>query len=184
MNLGNAFRASLMPFWTEWVVLLFISGLLLSQLTEPQDRHGLGLVKVVIIAVCWLAVLVHLIALAFDNDTWPVLMHIRNQLGGFSFLCCCIQVYRNGFMKWTCTEKNCFHQILDFLSFHYLFGPWAIIISSLIVDTMKFFVILMLFEGGFSMLVISMNQPYNVQNGISQSEEKEAAIIRTSHGII
>ena len=81
-----------MPFWTEWVVLMWISGLLLSQLTEPQDRHGLGLIKVVIIIVCWLAVLVHLIAMAFDKEDWPVCMYIRNQLGGFSFLCCCIQV--------------------------------------------------------------------------------------------
>ena len=58
-----------------------------------------------------------------------------------SFLCSCIQ-------------------ILDFLSFHYLFGPWAIIISSLLVDTGKFLAVLMLFEVGFSMLVLSMNQPY------------------------
>ena len=73
-------------------------------------------------------------------------------------------------------------QVLDFLSFHYLFGPWAIIISSLIVDTMKFFVILMLFEGGFSMLVISMNQPYSVAVGLSNNADKEEAAIKLSHG--
>ena len=77
---------------------------------------------------------------------------------------------------------KCDSQVLDFLSFHYLFGPWAIIISSLIVDTMKFFVILMLFEGGFSMLVISMNQPYSVAVGLSNNADKEEAAIKLSHG--
>ena len=87
-----SFRASLFPYWTEWVFLTWISGLLLNQLTEPQDRHGLGIVKVVIIFLCWLGVIVHLIAFAFDIVHWPLLMYIRNQFGGFSFLLCCIQV--------------------------------------------------------------------------------------------
>ena len=68
-------------------------------------------------------------------------MYIRNQLIGLSFLCSCIQ-------------------ILDFLSFHHLFGPWAIIISSLVVDTLKFLVVLMIFEVGFTMMFLTMNQPY------------------------
>ena len=91
-NYFLSFRASLFPYWTEWVFLTWISGLLLNQLTEPQDRHGLGIVKVVIIFLCWLGVIVHLIAFAFDIVHWPLLMYIRNQFGGFSFLLCCIQV--------------------------------------------------------------------------------------------
>ena len=70
------------------------------------------------------------------------------------------------------------------MTFHYLFGPWAIIISSLVVDTMKFFVILMLFESGFCMLVIAMNQPYSVHVGLSGDAEKEQAFIQSSHGML
>ena len=38
--------------------------------------------------------------------------------------------------------------ILDFLSFHHLFGPWAIIIGELIIDVGKFVVVLCLFIAG------------------------------------
>ena len=88
-----------------------------------------------------ITIIVHLITFAFDVSYWPLLMYIRNQLIGLSFLCSCIQ-------------------ILDFLSFHHLFGPWAIIISSLVVDTLKFLVVLMIFEVGFTMMFLTMNQPY------------------------
>jgi len=61
---------------------------------------------------------------------------------------------------------------LDFLSFHHLFGPWAIIISSLIIDTGKFLTVLMLFEVGFSMLIIAMNQAYYAQAQLSEDINK------------
>ena len=51
-------------------------------------------------------------------------------------------------------------QILDFLKFHHMFGPWAIIISSLLVDLGKFMTVLFLFLIGFSMLVTAMNTPF------------------------
>ena len=73
---------------------------------------------------------------------------------------------------------------MDFLSFHHLFGPWAIIITSLIVDTLKFLVILLLFEGGFSMLVIAMNQPYYVNIDLSNEPEKEERMLNIAHGNI
>ena len=33
-------------------------------------------------------------------------------------------------------------QILDFLAFHHLFGPWAIIIGELLMDVGKFVVVI------------------------------------------
>ena len=51
-------------------------------------------------------------------------------------------------------------QILDFLKFHHMFGPWAIIISSLLVDLGKFMTVLCLFLIGFSMLITAMNTPF------------------------
>lgn len=70
---------------------------------------------------------------------------------------------------------------MDFLSFHHLFGPWAIIISSLMIDLGKFLTILMLFEFGFSMLVMAMNQPYTAPTEMSQSVENTVELLK-SHG--
>jgi hypothetical protein len=146
-------RTSLFPFWNEWVLVIWLSGLLLGELTSPGDRTGLGAIKIVIIVLNLIAFGIHISALFMDDAYWPVLIYIRNIFGGFSFLCCCIQ-------------------ILDFLSFHHLFGPWAIIISSLIIDTGKFLTVLMLFEVGFSMLIIAMNQAYYAKAQLSEDANR------------
>lgn len=134
-------RESIFPHWNEWIICIWISGLLLGELTSPGDRTGLGSIKIVIIFLNVIAIGIHCAAMFTNSEYWPVLIYVRNLFCGLSFLCCCVQ-------------------ILDFLSFHYLFGPWAIIISSLIIDTGKFLTVLMLFEFGFTMLVLAMNQAY------------------------
>lgn len=50
-------------------------------------------------------------------------------------------------------------QLLDFLSFHHLFGPWAVIIGKLMVDLGRFLVILLIFVFGFSMYVAAIYNP-------------------------
>lgn len=127
MPIFPIYRESLFPHWNEWVVFIWLSGLLLSQLTSPQDLSGLGMIKYVIILLNIIAVGIHGAAFFVDREHWPLLIYIRNQFSGLSLLCCCVQ-------------------ILDFLSFHYLFGPWAIIISSLMIDLGKFLTILVLFQ--------------------------------------
>ena len=57
------------------------------------------------------------------------------------------------------------------MRFHHLFGPWAIIITSLIADTLKFMVILLLFEVGFTMLVMAVNQPYKPSMELTNDDE-------------
>ena len=109
------------------------------------------------------AVFVQLVTLALDFGSWPVAIYIRNQFIGMSFLCCCIQ-------------------ILDFLSFHHLFGPWAIIIINLLVDTGKFIAVLFLFELGFSMLVLSMNQPFYAKNALTGDPKQLQKIIENKNG--
>ena len=56
----------------------------------------------------------------------------------------------------------CWIQILDFLAFHPLFGPWAIIIGECLLDVGKFVVVLALFVFGYAMLGSSMNQPFGL----------------------
>ena len=71
------------------------------------------------------------------------MMYVRNQFMGITLLFCWIQ-------------------ILDFLAFHPLFGPWAIIIGECLLDVGKFVVVLSLFVFGYAMLGASMNQPFGL----------------------
>lgn len=76
-----------------------------------------------------------------DKSNWGTLMYLRNQMFAISFLLACVQ-------------------ILDFLSFHHLFGPWAIIIGDLMKDLARFLAVLGIFVFGFSMHIVALNQPF------------------------
>ena len=43
------YRESLAPYWIEWLLLIWLSGLLLGELISPQDKSGLGRIKILII---------------------------------------------------------------------------------------------------------------------------------------
>jgi len=96
------------------VLLVWLSGLLLFELTNPSDKTGLGWIKLCVLIFGVFAVGTHSFAMTgvLERKYWPTLMYVRNQLFSMSFLFACVQ-------------------ILDFLSFHHLFGPWAIIIGNL-----------------------------------------------------
>ena len=131
---------SLFPNICEWLLLAWLSGLLVAELTNPGDRSGLGWIKIIIIFMSSLGVLTHLIAFAYEGNDRFTCLFIRNQFFAFAMLLC-------------------FVQLLDFLSFHHLFGPWAIIISSLVLDLVKFLVILLAFMVGFTLHVSAIYQP-------------------------
>ena len=88
-----------------------------------------------------MAVGLHLALFLIPSDYTNIFLYVRNQFLAWSFLFSMVQ-------------------ILDFLKFHHMFGPWAIIISSLLVDLGKFMTVLFLFLIGFSMLVTAMNTPF------------------------
>ena len=41
------YRDSIVPNWIEWLLVVWLSGLLLEQLSEQQDRSGLAIIKVI-----------------------------------------------------------------------------------------------------------------------------------------
>ena len=43
------YRQTMMPYWIEWLLVVWLSGLLLEQLSEQQDRSGLAAIKVLVI---------------------------------------------------------------------------------------------------------------------------------------
>ncbi len=136
-------RESLLPYWYEWGLLVWLSGLLLFELTNPSDKSGLGSIKILVLLFGIVGVGCHVVGRAnlIRWPYWPTLMYIRNQFFALSFLLACVQ-------------------ILDFLSFHHLFGPWAIIIGDLLKDLARFLAVLAIFVFGFSMHIVALNQSF------------------------
>ena len=132
--------ATLIPHWYEWLLLAWLSGLLVSELTNPGDRGSLGWIRVIAIAISAIGILCHVIALGLDTNDRLVMIYIRNQFFALALL-------------------MSFVQLLDFLSFHYLFGPWAIIIRDLLKDLVRFLVILLIFVMGFTLHLSAIYQP-------------------------
>ena len=110
------------PHWYEIICVFWYSGQFLAELTNPGAKGGLAWVKPfnVFLGIC--AVITHIIGIFFGSYYWSLVIYIRNQFMGLTLLMCCIQ-------------------ILDFLAFHHLFGPWAIIIGELLMDVGKFLVV-------------------------------------------
>ncbi|OAF64131.1 hypothetical protein A3Q56_08140 [Intoshia linei] len=135
-----ATMTSIWPSWIEWMLLAWLSGILVSELTNPSSRSGLGWIRVLVIVISTLGVDVHVAAFFTDKSNHHEFIYIRNQFFATSLLLCCLQ-------------------LLDFLIFHHLFGPWAIIIRDLMKDLIRFMVILFLFIFGFCLNITAIYQP-------------------------
>ena len=113
-------RKSLIPCWYEWLLLAWLSGMLLSELTTPRDRGGQFWLRTVMLVLSGSAVVIHAVTFLLPKDYWSLCFFARNQLLAVVLLFCCAL-------------------LLDFLSFHYLFGPWAIIIGELMLPILHHF---------------------------------------------
>lgn len=138
-------RTTPIPYWYEICLLVMLSGLLLFELTNPSDKSGLGWIKLAVLLFGIFGVATHMAFFFFrappNYRILPTLFYVRNQLFAVSFLLACVQ-------------------ILDFLSFHHLFGPWAIIIGNLMKDLARFLAVLAIFVFGFSMHFVALNQAF------------------------
>ena len=132
----------IIPPWYEFGLLIMISGLLLSELTSPSDKSGLGWIKIIVIVMSALAMGIHVLNSIVNGslETQYDIVYVRNQLLGASI-------------------PLTFVQFLDFLTFHHLFGPWAIIIFDLMKDLFRFMILLSLFLMGFTLEMTALNQP-------------------------
>lgn len=131
---------SLLPRWYEWLLLIWLSGQFLSQLTDPHDRAGLGWIPVIVLFLSTIGILLHLVAFGFQGDARIDVIYARNQFFAISMMLC-------------------FAQLLDFLSFHHLFGPWGVIIRDLMYDLVRFLVILSIFMVGFTAHLAAVYRP-------------------------
>ncbi|KAF8791198.1 Ankyrin-1 like protein [Argiope bruennichi] len=130
----------LLPHPHEWLLLFWILGFLVAVNVNPRERGGLGWIKLVIVTFGMIAVAIHIAGFFFIDDSRLVMLYIRNQL-----LAVCLLL--------------AFFEFLNFLTFHHLFGPWAIIIRDLMKDLMRFLAILAIFLTGFSLHICAVYQP-------------------------
>uniref|UniRef100_A0A915KCB5 Ion transport domain-containing protein n=1 Tax=Romanomermis culicivorax TaxID=13658 RepID=A0A915KCB5_ROMCU len=153
---------SFWPLINEWILLLWLSGILVAELSRLGGRSGLAYVRLVEILLGSVAVLLHLCAFAVPPTTGSpdaeqlklqqTLLYMRNQLFSITLL-------------------FGFTQYLEFLTVHHLFGPWAIIIRDLMYDLTRFLVILFLFMSGFTISISAIFQPAFSPIGDDQSKE-------------
>ncbi|KAG8199145.1 hypothetical protein JTE90_015980 [Oedothorax gibbosus] len=130
----------LLPHPHEWLLLFWILGFMVAVNVNPKERGGLGWIKLVIVSFGMVAIAIHLLGFFFTDDSRLVILYIRNQL-----LAVCLLL--------------AFFEFLNFLTFHHLFGPWAIIIRDLMKDLMRFLAILAIFLTGFSLHICAVYQP-------------------------
>lgn len=140
-------QGRLVPGWSECLLLIWLCGMLVSELTFPGERTGLAWIRLLLLGFSAAALLCHLLAVL--SQRWPP-AHLH-----------CLFA-RNVLLAVAMTLG--FIQLLEFLTFHHLFGPWAIIIRDLIKDLCRFAVILMLFHTAFTLSLTALCQPLYPQD--------------------
>ncbi|XP_030045854.1 serine/threonine-protein phosphatase 6 regulatory ankyrin repeat subunit B-like [Microcaecilia unicolor] len=162
--LSPVYEGHMTPGWNEWLLLAWLSGTLVSEFTHPGERVGLAWIRLFVLGFSAVAFFCHLLAFLFmDTDRLHCLFA------------------RNIFLGVAMTLS--FVQFLEFLTFHHLFGPWAIIIRDLIKDLTRFAVILGLFHVAFTMQLSAVYQPVYPEPKMNQSIVNENGTAKNDYPI-
>uniref|UniRef100_A0A803KH73 Phosphatidylinositol N-acetylglucosaminyltransferase subunit Y n=1 Tax=Xenopus tropicalis TaxID=8364 RepID=A0A803KH73_XENTR len=148
--LSPIYEGRMVPCWNEWLLLAWLSGTLVSELTHHGERAGLAWIRVFVLGFSAVAFFCHLLAFLFSDRDRLHCLFARNILLGVAM-------------------TLSFVQFLEFLTFHHLFGPWAIIIRDLIKDLTRFAVILAMFHVAFTMQLSAVYQPVYPEATSAQS---------------
>jgi hypothetical protein len=73
-------RRDLAPTPEEWLLIFWLIGNFLAEITSHEERRGLGRLRSVVLALGTLAVLVHVAAIGTDDETKVIMLYIRCQL--------------------------------------------------------------------------------------------------------
>ncbi|XP_069588476.1 serine/threonine-protein phosphatase 6 regulatory ankyrin repeat subunit B-like [Ranitomeya imitator] len=154
--LNPIYEGQMIPSWNEWLLLAWLSGMLVSELTHQGERAGLAWIRVFVLGFSAVAFFCHLLAFLFTDIDRLHCLFARNIFLGIAM-------------------TLSFVQFLEFLTFHHLFGPWAIIIRDLIKDLTRFAVILALFHVAFTMQLSAVYQPVYPEPRANQSVNETRA---------
>ena len=113
----------MIPMWNEWLLFVWFIGLVVSDIMNPSDRSDLGVIRVYVQVVGFLAIALYIAAFIIftfivdvGEEKWSVYrldtLSGRNQLLAVAMLLS-------------------FIEFLNFLIFHPLFGPWVRVLRTL-----------------------------------------------------
>ena len=118
---------------------MWLSAFYLERVTDDRTNSVNKYITLLSLA----ALVANVLAIIYDGRPRENFMYGRDNILAFVFLLLVVQ-------------------ILDFLSMHELFGPWTVIIESLVIDVVKFLFVLLLIIGTFSMHMCVIYKPaYN-----------------------
>ncbi|XP_078360679.1 uncharacterized protein LOC144645086 isoform X3 [Oculina patagonica] len=133
----------LTPHWYEYFLLIWILGMLVSEINSERERSGLGWFPTIVVVLALFAELLRIIAIGYEGTQRLNIVFARNQFLGTALMLCVLQ-------------------LLQFLSIHRLFGPWGVIIGHLVVDVLRFLLILSIFFASFALQLTAVFKPLDV----------------------
>lgn len=133
----------LTPHWYEYFLYIWILGMLLSEISSERERSGLGWFPTIVVFLALFSELLRIIAIGYHGSERLNIVFVRNQCLGVALTLCVLQ-------------------LLQFLSIHRLFGPWGVIIGHLVVDVLRFLLILTIFFTSFALQLTAVFKPLEV----------------------
>ena len=123
-----------MPY--EWLFWIWITGHSLLHITNIQPST----LRTIMLFLTFLALLVNVGAIFAEDRMREDIMYTRDNILAFVLLLLAVQ-------------------IMNFLSLHEMFGPFSIMIQALMLDLIRFLVILMIFMVGFTLHMAVIHKP-------------------------
>ena len=127
----------LAPHWYEYFLYLWIIGMLLAEFSSERVRSGLGWFPTIVVLLIVFSELLRVIAVGYESPQRIGIVFARDQFLGAAVMLSVLQ-------------------LLDFLSIHRLFGPWSVIIGHLVVDVLRFLLILLIFFASFTLQLLAV----------------------------
>lgn len=135
-------KSPLIPTWVECFLLMWLGGMLLSEVHQTADRIGLAWIRILLLIFSAIALFCHLLAVCVQLHH----QHTLNSLFARHVILVFAMIL--GFI-----------QLLEFLMFHHMIGPWAIVIKNQMKDLVRFAIIMLLFHVAFSLSFTGICEP-------------------------
>ncbi|XP_057313101.1 serine/threonine-protein phosphatase 6 regulatory ankyrin repeat subunit B-like isoform X3 [Hydractinia symbiolongicarpus] len=129
----------LYPMPWECALLIWLFAIFVKQIADSEFK----LLRLITCVLSSAALGANLMAVFVDDRPRENLMYVRDNIFAFVLLVLIVQIF-------------------EFMNMHELFGPWSVIIRSLVMDVVKFLIVLLLFIGAFTLHMCVIYKPvYN-----------------------
>jgi len=120
----------------DCVLLIWLAAIYLAQIVEEDSTP----IRSYVCATSAIALGINIWAIFESGHDRATLMYYRDNVFAFVFL-------------------GLVFQLFEFLSMHEIFGPWIVIIYALILDVLKFLIVLFLVIGAFTLHMVVIYKP-------------------------